>query len=269
MPISCSRGSRLGPLLVAATATATVLVPAAPAAASWHSSSSTFIDYRDVCRDGIRFGGAVRDGAGPATGPYENRAVAAAPPPDLWANWEDRENEVMDLPISIPEDKTTIEVEGEGEVAVSHKGDFKMRYASHPLDLGPLALNLEDGNPQSTLAASDVTNCFLYAAIDVVPGKSSNQVPVGHGDIAVAALSSKIVKARDFTPSKFRFGPGKAKVKTSELRDVNGDHRLDLVMKFSSAKAHIKCSTKTAVLKGEMPEGGPYEGKDKVKPVGC
>src|SRR3954452_8631337 len=135
MAPSPSRTSRLWPWLLVATASATLLVPATTAEASnWRISSNTLIDYHDVCRDGISFGGAVRDTAGPASASYKNRAIVVQPAP---ANWEDWRNEklgqVMDSPISIPRKKDSIPVEDQVDlVDVGHEGDFRMRYQTGP-----------------------------------------------------------------------------------------------------------------------------------------
>jgi len=254
---------------------ATLLVPAASAQAGWRISSNTLIEYRDVCRDGISFGGAVRATADPGSGSYKNRAIVVQPAPVNWEDWrnEKKIGQVMDSPISIPRKKDSIPVEDQDDpIDVAHEGDFRMRYQTGPLKEleKPLVLNLENGADGSGVVPTPVTDCYLYAAIDVQPGKSSNKVPIGRGDVSVAALGvGELLNAAALTPGDFRFGPAKAKAKASELRDVNGDDQDDLVLRFSSTKAGLKCSTKTAVLTGKTPTGGRYEGTDKVKATGC
>jgi hypothetical protein len=277
MAPSPSRTSHLRPWLGVVIVSATLLVPAASAQAGWRISSNTLIEYRDVCRDGISFGGAVRATADPGSGSYENRAIVVQPAPTNWEDWRNQKiGQVMDSPISIPRKKDSIRVEDQDDlIDVAHEGDFRMRYQTGPLDIPevdpqPLVLNLENGADGSGVVTADVTDCYLYAAIDVQPGKSSNKVPIGHGDVSVAALGVKdVLNAAALTPGDFRFGPAKAKAKASELRDVNGDDQDDLVLRFSSKKAGLKCSTKTAVLTGKTPTGGSYQGTDKVKPTTC
>jgi hypothetical protein len=175
----------------------------------------------------------------------------------------------MNTAITIPEKKGTVDTDDEGAVGVSHEGSFTMRYRDRPLKPALVALNLEDGNRDSDLNTAEVTECYLFAPIDVVPGKAKNQVPIGHGQVAVAALATKTMPTKDLKPDEFRFGPGEAKAKSSERRDVNGDHRDDLVLRFGSVDAGLTCSTRTVLLKGKAPKGGTYEGTDKVKPVNC
>lgn len=274
MAPSPTRTSRLWPWLLVVTASATLLVPATTAEASnWRISSNTLIDYHDVCRDGISFGGAVRETAGPTSGSYKNRAIVVQPAPDSWEDWRNEKlGQVMDSPITIAQKKDSLKVEDQDDpVEVGHEGDFRMRYQAGPLEAldKPLVLNLEDGADGSGIVPTPLTDCYLYAAIDIQPGKASNKVPIRHGDVSVAALGTKLLDAAALTPGDFRFGPAKAKAKASELRDVNGDNQVDLVLRFSSTKAGLKCSTKTAVLRGKTPSGGRYEGTDKVKPTGC
>jgi hypothetical protein len=245
------------------------LVAVGSAEATWLPSSATLIDFRDVCRDGIRFGAAVR-GSDPATEPYKNRAVAVQPPPPSWSEWKDREGEVMDSPITVPiKQGTVVTPDEEKPIPVSHQGEFTQRYQRAPLPLGPLALNLEGGNPDSNLNTDVVTDCFLFAPIDVEPGKADNKVPVGRGQVWVAALATDLLPTDNLAPSDFRFGPGKAHATRSQRRDVNGDERRDLVLRFSSKAAGLKCSTRTALLKGQVPGGGTYEGTDKIVPTRC
>jgi hypothetical protein len=261
--------SRLRPWLAAATVSAALLVPVGTAAATWHTAQITLIEFRDVCRDGIRFGGAVRDGSGPPTGPYGNRAVAVQPPPSSWREWNRKSGEVMNRHISIPRMQDDLDTADDEKVVVSHEGDFTMRYRNGPLQLGPVALSVENGNPDSNLNTADVTDCSLYAPIDVEPGKSANKVPIGHGEVSVAALATEIMDADRLTPSDFRFGPSHASATASERGDVNGDHRTDLVLRFSSVASGLECSTRTVELKGKTPSGGTFEGTDKVSPKGC
>jgi len=253
------------------TASATLLVPATTAEAEdhWRISSNTLIDYRDVCRDGIRFGGAVRATA-PVSGSYKSRAIVVQPPPTSWEGW-DRKGRAMKRRISIPrlDEKTTLKTEDGEDVPVSHEGRFRMPYDRAPLDLAPVVLNLENGAAGSGIVTATVTDCYLYAAIEIQPGDPSKKVTVGHGEVSVAALGTNVLNGGALTASDFRFGPANAEAKASELRDVNGDNRDDLVLRFSSTEAGLGCSTKTAVLRGKTPTGGSYEGTDKVKPTGC
>jgi hypothetical protein len=268
---SPSRTSRYRPWLVAAVASSAVLGPAFVAAAqTWQNSSATLIQFQHTCRDGIRFGGAVSKDATIPDGPFEGTAVVVQPPPPGWDNWKpDRVGEKMHTAIAIPlapENKTV--PTDNGPEPVTRIGAFTLPYRNGPLE-GLVALNLEDGPDGATVNTDKVTDCFLYAPIDVQPGKSPNKVPIGHGEVSVAALTTDLMRADQLKPKKFRLGPGKAAPKGSELRDVNRDKRPDMVMRFGSTAAGLTCSTKSVKLTGKSPSGGVFEGLDKVVPDGC
>ena len=99
MTTSRPRMARHRPWLVAAVASCAVLVPAVTAAATWQNSTITFIEFRDVCRDGIRFGGAIRADHGDTSPVFRDWAVASQPAP---ATWADRSTLVMRTRIGIP-----------------------------------------------------------------------------------------------------------------------------------------------------------------------
>ena len=260
--------TRYRPWLVAAVASCAVLVPAMSAAATWQNSTITFIEFRDVCRDGIRFGGAIRADAQNTSPVFRDWAVAAQPAP---ATWADRSTLVMRTRIAIPRAPygATVPTDNEGDAPVSHEGSFTLRYAHGPLKLAPVALNLRDGNVHSGVNHAKVTDCYLFAPIDVQPGKAPNAVPIGHGDVTVAVLTTGTMRAGDLVATTFRFGPKKASPRRSALRDVNKDHRADLVLRFGSVAAGLTCSTRTVRLTGKTPSGGKLEARDKVVPTGC
>ena len=199
---------------------------------------------------------------------FRDWAVAAQPAP---ATWADRSTLVMRTRIAIPRAPygATVPTENEGDVPVSHEGSFTLRYRSGPLKLAPVALNLRDGNVHSGVNHADVTDCYLFAPIDVQPGTVANKVPIGHGVVSVAVLATGTMRADRLKATTFRFGPKKAAAKGSTLRDVNNDKRADLVLRFGSVAAGLKCSTRTVHLIGRSPSGGKLEAKDKVVPIGC
>ena len=269
MTTSTPRRARYRPWLVAAVASSAVLVPAMTATATWQNSSITLIEFRDVCRDGVRFGGAVRVGTADNDPQYKTMAVAAQPPPAAWA---DKPTLAMRTAIKIPRlpapEDIIVDDDPNNVATVSHMGSYTLRYGA-ALDLEAMALNIQDGDPQSSVNTADVTDCYLFAPIDVVPGSSSNKVPIGHGDVNVAVLTTATMDASALNPKTFRFGPKKAAAKGSSLRDVNRDHRLDLVLRFGSVAAGLSCKTRTVRLTGQSPSGGKLEASDRVVPTGC
>jgi hypothetical protein len=270
MTTSAPRRARYRPWLVAAMASSAVLVPAMTATATWQNSSITLIEFRDVCHDGVRFGGAVRVGTADNDPQYKTMAVAAQPPPGAWG---DKPPLAMRTAIKIPRlpapEDIIVDDDPNNTAAVSHMGSFTLRYGVAALDLAPMALNIQDGDPQSSVNTADVTDCYLFAPIDVVPGSSSNKVPIGHGDVNVAVLTTDAMDASALNPKTFRFGPKKAAKKGKALRDVNADNRPDLVLRFGSVPAGLTCKTRTVHLTGQSPSGGKLEAKGTVTPTGC
>jgi hypothetical protein len=130
-------------------------------------------------------------------------------------------------------------------------------------------LNIEDGNPDSSVTSADVTDCYLFAPIDVQPGVPHNRVPIGRGSVSVAVLGSATLKAKDLDPRTYRFGPRKAAPRLWTLRDVNGDRRLDLVLKFGSRSSGMTCKTSKVYLAGQTASGGKLEAKGRITPTGC
>ena len=272
MTTSRLRTARYRPWLVAAMASSAVLVPAVTATATWQNSSITLVEFRDVCRDGVRFGGAVRVGTADNDPQYKTMAVVAQPPPAAWA---DKPALAMRTAIKIPRlpapEDIVVDDDPNNVATVSHLGSFTLRYAVADLDpkAAAMALNIQDGDPQSSVNTADVTDCYLFAPIDVQPGSSSNKVPIGHGDVNVAVLTTATMDASALDPKTFRFGPKKAAKKGKALRDVNADSRPDLVLRFGSVPAGLTCKTKTVRLTGQSPSGGKLEAQGKVTPTGC
>jgi hypothetical protein len=251
------------------TCGAVVLASTPAFAGAWQHSSATYVQFKDTCRDGVRFGGAVL-----VTGvaqPYLTKAVVAQPAPAAWA---DKPALAMrrdiaipflttpqDIPVDDPSDPTAT-------ATVDHLGSFTLKYST-PLALGTMALNIEDGNEQSAVNTANITDCYLYAPIDVQPGVPKNKVPIGKGRVSVAVLGSKTLPAKSLNPKTYRFGPKKAAPITSVLRDVNKDKRRDLVLTFGSKAAGLTCKTSKVQLLGKTATGGKLEASGKVTPTGC
>src|SRR3954452_25140145 len=178
-------------LLVAAATCGAMAVGSVPADAIWQHSSATYIEFQDTCRDGVRFGGAVLVTGSPE--PYATMAIAAQPVPTTWPGgtqqWPMRR--AIKIPfLATPQDIPVDDPNNPGETAtVDHLGYYKLKYQK-PLALGSMAFNIEDANPDSAVNTTNVTDCYLFAPIDVQPGSSANKVPIGKGKVTVAVLSS-------------------------------------------------------------------------------
>jgi hypothetical protein len=261
----------VGLFLVAGAATCSaVILSSSPAlAGAWQHSSATYVQFQDTCRDGARFGGAQLVTGDP--NPFATKAVAAQPVPAAWADKpvlamrRDISLPFLTTPQDIPVDDPT---DPGATATVDHMGYFTLKYQT-PLTLGPMALNIEDGNPQSSVTSADVTDCYLFAPVDVQPGVKKNAVPIGHGRVTVAVLGTTTLTAKNLDPSTYRFGPKQAKPIASALRDVNKDKRRDLVLTFGSKAAGLTCKTSKVRLNGQTASGGKLEASGKVTPTGC
>jgi len=258
-------------------------VPGVSWAADWKGLSETLIKIDQVCRDGVRFGAAVR-----ADSEVETIAFAAQPASEDSGSDLPPDDVALRQPLDldpVPEG-TTIAVPDNGEdVQVSrltekvtlpftHRGE--PGGARRELDLAPVGINLEGFSAGSGTAIEQVTNCYLFAPIDVVPGNSANPVPVGHGRVKVAVLSSSTFSAELVNPRRYRLGavfedpeeePVAAAPGRFTLTDVNDDDRDDLVLTFDSAAAGITCGTAQLRLTGRTAGRDYLEGRSSVQPV--
>lgn len=257
-------------LAVCSTAAlAASLTPAPVAQAAWQFSDTTLIDVRLACRDGMRVGVAV-SGQGVASSDAPARVSAAQPVPEPWTPTTPL---VVSAPVVVPRVTvpTTVPVDsGGGPVAVSvtHLGEFTVPSRT-ALATGPIAVSAaarpEGGNPNT----AQVTDCYLFAPIDVVPGDRHNRVRIGGGQVSVALLGTAQLRADLVSVKTLRFGPRKAPARSSRVRDVNGDGKRDLVLTFRTSATGLTCASRAATLLGTTRSGGHFEGSAPVTPVGC
>jgi hypothetical protein len=263
-----SKPARIFLVAGAATCSAVVLATTPALAGAWQHSSATYVLFQDTCRDGVRFGGAQLVTGDP--NPFLTKAVAAQPAPAAWADKpvlsmrRDIAVPFLTTPQDIPVDDTDPSI----TATVDHMGYFTLKYQK-PMTLGSMALNIEDGNEQSSVNSTDVTDCYLFAPVDVQPGVRKNAVPIGHGRVSVAVLGTPTLTAKNLDPSTYRFGPKQAAPIASALRDVNKDKRRDLVLTFGSKAAGLTCKTSKVRLTGQTATGGKLEASGKVTPTGC
>jgi Tol biopolymer transport system component len=113
----------------------------------------------------------------------------------------------------------------------------------------------------------------IPASIDIRPGSSApNQVnPASHAAIPVAVLSDSKLDATDVEQSTVAFGPaGAAAINTpGQLKDVDRDGDLDLVLQFRASATGIACGDTSATLTGKRNDGRSFEGSDAVTTLGC
>lgn len=258
-------------------ALATTLATASAAhARAWQFSDATLVDVRHACRDGLRLGVAVSGAPGsvdPAIARKDYPTLVSAIQPAT-QEWTPQTPLVVRSPIVVPRVKkpTTVPIDGGGGTEVphpvSHLGVFTVR-ALTTLATGPIAVSSSStpglGNP----IEAEVEDCYLFAPVDVVPGNRHNNVRIGRGDVQVALLSTRHLRADRLDARTFTFGPKQTRARSHQLRDVNRDGRRDLVLTFRTSATGLTCASRTATLTGQTRSGGLIEGRDKVNPTHC
>jgi hypothetical protein len=111
----------------------------------------------------------------------------------------------------------------------------------------------------------------LDVQIDIKPTDDRNRVKLGSkgGRIRVAILSNDEFDAQKVKLASVRFGPDKARVERSRVKDIDNDDRPDLLVRFRLGKTGIVCGDSEASLTGETNSGLAIQGSDFVKTVGC
>jgi 6-phosphogluconolactonase (cycloisomerase 2 family) len=131
-----------------------------------------------------------------------------------------------------------------------------------------------------TVAAAGVPGAGAYlrasaleVAIDIKPGSDGNPINLrSRGIIPVAILGSAELDVADVLWAGVRFGPDEAPPAHGgphELEDVNGDGRLDMMVRFRTQDTGIICGDTEATLTGTLLDGMPFEGTDTFETVGC
>jgi hypothetical protein len=273
---------------IAAALAAVLLVQGTSWAGEWKGANATLINIDRLCRDGVRFEAAA------VSVDVETIAVAARHVPRTTADalipdggivpagWVALRQSIAMKTLNPPEEIT---VPGSGDVfEVGKKTERPLTLPftrkGRPngqrleLPLADIGINLEGFRPQSEVFTARVEDCYLFAPIDVTPGNSANPVPVGGGWIEVAVLGTRTFKAEQVNPLSYRLGRDPAGAQTAApltfgWRNVSGDGRKDLVLRFSSVAAGIDCLTRQVKLTGQTASGGILEGRSSVRPANC
>ncbi len=86
----------------------------------------------------------------------------------------------------------------------------------------------------------------------------------------MAVLGSVNFDATQVDFSTTEFGPGKASpIRDGNVKDVNNDDFLDMVLHFNTQDTGIACGDTRATLSGETFGGDAFTGTDSVKTAGC
>lgn len=162
----------------------------------------------------------------------------------------------------------------EGDVA-----DIPGATISHVFDLGRVdpgdhRLRIEyrfgGGNNGHGVDALSLVALSETAEIDVRPRTPVNVVnPRSRGYLPVAILSDSGFDATEIDVSSLLLGPGSASPHhMSQVRDIDHDGDLDLVVRFRVRDIAIECGSSSLCLEGTA-NGIPFSGSDSIRTVGC
>jgi hypothetical protein len=100
--------------------------------------------------------------------------------------------------------------------------------------------------------------------IDITPGSSEKIISPGSaGEFSVALLGSDDLNVTEVDQSSLRFH-GTTPVRV-EMRDINGDGKLDLVVFFDQGSVRLHPLAKKARLTGWLKSSQAFIGEDQVR----
>ena len=111
----------------------------------------------------------------------------------------------------------------------------------------------------------------LTVPLDIEPGKRRNRINLdSRGHVRVAVLSTSAFAASTVDPPTVKFGPAGASPDLDHVqtKDVNGDGRPDLVLRFRIQDTGLLCDQSTATLTGRTVLGDRISGTDTIHVVG-
>ncbi len=99
--------------------------------------------------------------------------------------------------------------------------------------------------------------------IEITPGREDKTIAPGRrGELSVALLGSSNLDVRGIEPTSLRFH-GSSPVRT-ELTDLNGDGKLDLLIVFDQAGVRLSAQAKTARLTGWLKNSQAFVGEARI-----
>lgn len=113
----------------------------------------------------------------------------------------------------------------------------------------------------------------MQVGIDIKPGAFPNSINLGsNGVVPVAILSTQTFDARQVDPASVQLAGAHVKVKgngtpIADLKDVNGDGRMDLVVQVTTNAMELTSGDVRAYLTGKLFNGTPVIGVDSIRVV--
>ena len=112
---------------------------------------------------------------------------------------------------------------------------------------------------------------LIRVTLEVRRGNGDRIHPGSHGELNVAILSTDSFDASLLDVSTVRFGRtgSEAVPVDARLRDVDGDRRADLVLRFRISDTAIQCGDTAVSIRGMTVTGDSILGSASVATVGC
>ena len=112
----------------------------------------------------------------------------------------------------------------------------------------------------------------MLVSIDVRPRSDANRInPSSNRNINVAILSIKGFDSTTVDPHTIRFGAKGTEATPIHVRhrDVNGDGRVDQILRFVIQDTGIECGDTSATLTGEIRNGSSIIGSSPITTTQC
>jgi hypothetical protein len=131
------------------------------------------------------------------------------------------------------------------------------------------------GNPRvgtCDMGAVEFQESRMLVSVDVRPRSDGNRInPHSNQNINVSVFSAKGFEATDLDPKTVRFGATGSEATPIHVgrRDVDGDGRQDLIVRFQIQDLGIQCGDTSATLSAQTSSGLAIVGSSPIRTTGC